>query len=481
MVATTNSTEAGQKIYTIAGLPLLTAIVCAALFSIAFYSYTLLWKNAPVIMPDSFGYLAAAQDLSDFHMDQLQGRTPGYPILLLLTQSSQSPGRILFLVSLLLHFASVWLLANVLYRAGVRELMLILFAFILLLPPYVEPAAYVLPENLSEVMLVIGLVTLTYWILYRTLLWIIASALAFGYAALTRPTFQLLVLAIGAYFLIATLAFHWIPMKSKDAMKGALTLLCGFLVIAGGYAFLNYRSFGYFVLTPNLGLNLSTKTARFVDRLPDEYAAVREVLVRGRNDALGDFDQRFGSEYLWSIRTRLNRMTGFDDAQLSNYMLNLNLLLIRKAPLNYLQDVVWAFGSYFFPSANQFANLNSRFLQLLWAVIHFCLIGAFALTLILLLGAAAYLKMAMFFVGRLDSTTIGGTQLVHFQAFAYGLAGTIVIYNAVVTCLVEVGDPRHRLPTDALIIFMIFLGAHLWRRLVDVSKTFVAHTHLHAI
>jgi hypothetical protein len=123
--------------------------------------------------------------------------------------------------------------------------------------------------------------------------------------------------------------------------------------------------------------------------------------------------------------------------------------------------------------------LDSRFLQLVWAVIHFCLIGAFALNLVLLLGAAAYLKMTHFFVGRVDNITVGGASLVGFQAFAYGLAGTIVIYNAVVTCLVEVGDPRHRLPTDALIIFMIFLGAYLWRRLVDISKTVVAHKQAH--
>jgi hypothetical protein len=159
-------------------------------------------------------------------------------------------------------------------------------------------------------------------------------------------------------------------------------------------------------------------------------------------------------------------------------MLKLNLLLIRKAPLNYLQEVVWAFGQYWFPSSSQVANLNSRFLQLLWAVIHFCLIGAFALNLILLLGATTYLKMSNFLVGQLDNITIGGARLVHFQEFVYGLAGTIVIYNAAVTCLIEVGVPRHRLPTDALIIFMIFLGTHLWWRLVHLSKTVLERTHV---
>ena len=100
----------------VVGLPVRAALVYVLLFTVAFCFYSALWSSAPVMEPDSWTYLRAAQDLSDFHIDQLQTRAPGYPILLVLTQSSRSPGRILFFVSLLLHLASVWLLAIVLYR-----------------------------------------------------------------------------------------------------------------------------------------------------------------------------------------------------------------------------------------------------------------------------------------------------------------------------------------------------------------------------
>jgi len=420
--------------------------------------------------PDSSSYLKAAQDLSDFHIDQLQGRAPGYPILLLVTQSSRSPGRILFFVSLLLHFASVWLLANVLHCAGVRKLVLTLFAFILLLPPYVESAAYVMSENLAEVMIVIGFVSFIFWTLNKRVIWITASGLTFGYAALTRPTFQILALAIAAYFLIVTLVFHWTPMKWKDATKGILMLLCGVLVVVGGYAFLNFRSFGCFCLTPGLGLNLSTKTARFLERLPDEYATMRDTLIEARNHELVTSEQHTGSDYVWRLLPRLTRMTGFDQAQLSDYMLKLNLLLIRKAPLNYLQDVAWASASYWFPLAGELSNFNSHFLQLLWGLIHFCLIGAFAFNLILLLGAATYLKMCNFSVGRLDNITIAGARLIHFQGFVYGLAGTIVFYTAAISCLIQMGAARYRGPTEGLIVFMLFLGTQLWWRLLNVTR-----------
>lgn len=98
------------------------------------------------------------------------------------------------------------------------------------------------------------------------------------------------------------------------------------------------------------------------------------------------------------------------------------------------------------------------------------LIGAFTLNLILLLGAAACLKMCNLFVEQLDKINIGGTRLINFQAFAYGLAGTIVVYTAAISCFIDEGDPRHRVPTEVIIVFMLFLGTHLWSRLVSLSR-----------
>src|SRR5262245_17917183 len=118
VLVSSNCSQAGQE-RAIVGLPLSSAIIYVLLFVIAFWSYTILWKNAPVMTPDSGSYLRTAQDLSDLHIDQIQERVPGYPVLLVLTASSHSPNRTLFFVSLLLHFASIWLLASVLYRAGV--------------------------------------------------------------------------------------------------------------------------------------------------------------------------------------------------------------------------------------------------------------------------------------------------------------------------------------------------------------------------
>jgi hypothetical protein len=94
----------GQNEQTVVGLPIPTAILYVFLFSVAFWVYTTLWPQAPVTTSDSGGYLAAASDLADLHIDHLNYRPPGYPLLLLITASSEIPNRILFSVSLCLHF-----------------------------------------------------------------------------------------------------------------------------------------------------------------------------------------------------------------------------------------------------------------------------------------------------------------------------------------------------------------------------------------
>ncbi len=175
-IVAANSPVTGQKVNTIAGLPARTAVFYVLLFATSVLLYGTLWQSAPLMIEDSPAYLRAAQDLSDFQIDQLQIRTPGYPVLLLLTGSSQGPTRQLFFTSLLLHFVSIWLLASVLSRAGLTGRTLNLFGVLLVLPPYVEYAGYVLAENLTEFMLVAGFVSLVIWFLRRGTAWLIASA-----------------------------------------------------------------------------------------------------------------------------------------------------------------------------------------------------------------------------------------------------------------------------------------------------------------
>jgi hypothetical protein len=451
-----------ETVFAAVGLPLQIALIHLLLFVGAFSFYVTSWPEAPVVQPDSGSYLRFAQDLSDFSIEQLHERTPGYPIFLLLTGSAPSPNRTLFHASLLLHLASIWLLAGILWRTGLSGMKITGFTILLLLPPFVEPAGYVLTETFAETMLVLTLASLVFWRVNHKTTWICVSAASIGFAALTRPTYQVLVVAVAASLTAAYLLGFTGFSRWREVIKSSLILISGTILIVGGYAYFNYRNFGYFGITYKLGISLTQKTVHVLERLPDEHAPVRDALIRGRNaDLLASRGTELG--YISAIVPELTRLTGLDEVQLSNYLLKLNLLLIRTAPLNYLQEVVMAFGRYGFPTSNELANFNSRLLQALWAVMHFILIGAFAFNLILVPSTATFLRTSKVLVEEFDS-------LIGLQKFAYGLAGTIVVYTAVISCFIDVGDPRHRVPTDAIIIFMLFLGSHLWWRQVKLIR-----------
>lgn len=465
--------HARENVRIVAGLPFRSAAFYASAFAVAFFFYSVIWSNAPIAVSDTGTYFGLAQELSNFHITQLHYRTPGYPLLLVLTGASRSP-RTLFFVSLVLHFAAIWLLGVVLYHAGLSEMKLKLFSLILLLPPFVEPAGYILSENLTEAMLVTAFVSFISWHMNKRLIWILISAASIGCAALTRPTYQVLALAVASWLVMARFLLLNALSRWRDVAAASLILIAGSILIVGGYAYFNYRSFGYFGITPILGLSLSQKTVHVIDRLPDEYAPIREILIKTRNAEM--LASRYYVGYIAKAIPELTAKTGLDWARLSNYMLKLDLILIQKAPLTYLLEVIRAFAAYCFPSSRELANFGSRSLQFVWAVLHFVLMGGFVFNLILLVGATAFIKRCGRFVKQRNSFFNGDRSLIRFQAFLYGSAGTIVLYTAAISSLIDAGDPRHRIPTDVIIVFMLFLGTHLWPRLVDLSTTALERT-----
>jgi hypothetical protein len=354
--------------------------------------------------------------------------------------------------------------------------MLSLFGLLLLLPPYVEPAAYVLTENLTEFMLVVGFGSFVFWSLSCKTIWLLISALTIAYAGLTRPTYQALAFAMMGSLLVLPFLFSRSAALSKNTIKASLILICVSIMLIGGYAFLNYLKFDHFGLSlimPVDSATLNTRTARVIERLPDEYATVREALIRARDaDLVSRGGPHTGYGYLSSpgVIQELADITGLQGPQLAKYLLHINLLLIRKAPLEYLSDVSRAFSIYWFPSSTILANMNSHLIQLLWVVVHFCLMVIFALTLVALVGALPYMMTYKKFVARSDRALLKELTLGQLQVFVYILAGTIVIYTALISSFFETGDPRYRVPTDGLIALMAFLGTDLYRSSIRRAK-----------
>jgi hypothetical protein len=166
----------------------------------------------------------------------------------------------------------------------------------------------------------------------------------------------------------------------------------------------------------------------------------------------------------------LLKVTGLTYLQLSKQMLELNLLLIRSAPLTYVHEVVSSFSTYWLPASGILANLNSRYVQLIWSTLHFAVIGVFVFYMTLLTGAGIYLqKLGKTAVWDQNDVNRESVNRLHLQSLLYIVAGAIIFYTAVISCFLEVGDPRYRVPTDGLILAMTILGIDIWHRLITVS------------
>jgi 4-amino-4-deoxy-L-arabinose transferase-like glycosyltransferase len=448
---------------TIGGLPLRVAMLYVVLGLASLAAYGILWPDAPAIDGDSSQYMEVARDLRDFHIDEIHDRAPGYPALLALTGSGDAPTRSLFRASLLLHFGSVWLLALALHATGASTRALTAFGILLTLPPYVEPAGYVMTENLAQFTLAAGLTGLVMWLAYRRRAWLVAASLAFAVAGLTRPTYQLLAIAIAATLVLLPSLGRRLGLVFRDALTGAIVLALGSIVILGGLCWRNQVTFGYFGVAPTFGLHLSTKTMSFVERLPDEYSVAREILVRERNVLLtrpgGTHD---GTQTIWHAREELSKALGLSTPELSKYLVKMNLRLIAQAPLEYLDEVGRAYAAYWFPASGPLAAMNSPILRWSWVLLHLIVLAVFFVQLTVAVGITAL---------EMTRTTSGVVlSVLSLPVAAYLLAGGIFLYTLLLSCFLDIGEPRQRRPTDVLIVFMCVLGVYLWRsRLVTTG------------
>jgi hypothetical protein len=431
---------------TLLGLDRRVALVYAGLSLLALAGYAMAWPEAPLTGVDTARYLEAARDLADFRIDHLQFRTPGYPLLLLLTGSSEQPARPLFYVSLGLHFAAVWLIGTVLHALRFPTWAAVAAGVALVLPPFVENAAYALSETLTQFMLVCGFAGLFHWFRMRSTGWLIASSFAFAYAGLTRPTYQVVAFAI-----VLTAAVCRIRLG-----RAAASVMLTSLLFVGGYTAFNYVKFGFPGVTPMLGFHLGTKTVRVLERIPERDAAVKAVLLRHRDGHLVQPNSSHtGYMYVWSSVPDLQQATGMDLPELSRYLQQIHLRLIAGAPLEYAMEVLRAACSYWFPSITAVGAMDSRVLQLVWSMVHLGLIAVFLLQLVLLAGSTAYLA------ARRQAIGFTGLELL-----AYSMAGTLILYTMLVSILVESGVSRVRTPADIFLVAMTAIGIRIWLRQV---------------
>lgn len=446
----------------LAGLPFKTGLILLAFLTAAVILYAAAWSEAPVKARDSEGYLKVARDLLDFRLDELHLRTPGYGLLLALTGSAHEPGRALFFVGLAMHCAVIWLLAALLHMSGLQPRWVLLFGFILLLPPFVESAAYVLTENMTEFLLALGVGGVALGVCHRKLIWLCTGALALGVCGVTHPIYQAFPPVVAIVLLAAVRLAPWVRLRFRAALRSSLVVLGGFGLIVGGTVFYNLVYFDYVGLTPFTGFTLTTKTAAFVERLPDEHAVAREALIAARNaDLTAPGSTHTAASYIWRARDPLSRATGLEGVALSKYLVKINLLLIREAPLAYSHDVFVTTARLWAPSSGQgLASGGARLFQAAWAFLDLFITAVFATQVVLVLGASVLIYGRRFVAGHPPG---GGPELtkIKIRTLGYLLALAAVFYTVLICGLFGPGLPRYRAPLAPLILYLSFLGLQI--------------------
>jgi hypothetical protein len=428
-------------------LMVLAILVCSVI-------YAVIWSSAPYTTNDSGGYTDISMDLEDWRLERLYDRTLGYPLLIRLISIERDPGISLFYIQLFLHMSGVILLVSFLRKMGVRWLFVWGAVIYLINPIAVAPTTYVLTETLTQFLLLVGCLLLITGSVERNRALVLVAAVCFAYVGIVRPTYQVIPLLVAIVLFLLT--FILVSYRREFLQAIISIILFGFLFV-GGMLVYNGFQFGYWRLTPLMGYNLSTRTFPALELLPDEHAVARDILIANR-DATGieKAIDPFGiTRYIWPARVELWDELGINNHELSDYLVELNLLLIAKAPNIYLHEVSFAATHFWFPHQPDVPYFESQLAKTGFALFHFAVMGIFGIVTILMIGLLfAYLSSSKRV--RRDLSLWMGRSAIQI-AFMFLSISTVAL-TFLVTILFDIGEPRQRFPVDILIIGFTVVG-----------------------
>lgn len=430
----------------------------AVLLIIAAIIYIIIWPKAPErVVGDTDEYIWTAKVLQSGNIERPLDRVPGFPALLILTGS----GKPLYFVLLFFHLASITLLLFMMQRLGVSPARRILFTLVAISPGVVSVlCGYIMTEVMTEFVLVFSFVLFAFWFVERKYSFLIPAAILLGLSALVRPSYQMLFVPVAAVILL---------VPGVKGFRSAVVVAAVSTIILGSYVGYNGTRFGYYGMTPLIGFNLCTRTARVLERLP--AGPIRDILIRYRNDSLVNGVSKTGVMYIWKgyypdmylppsleeakgkgAIPELMAVTQLNKAELSKTLSKMNVRLILSAPLEYIRDVGAAGITFWFPESTTIAHFGSRKFQLFLGLIHAIVFTIFFIQLAIFLGAIVLLAVNRELREQLRTMR----PIIWQNFFILMMALVYVLYTFAVSTLVEVGNPRYRAPVDLLIFFFVF-------------------------
>ena len=439
------------------------AVVAVFAVMVAFIGYDTWWPTAPINNPDAPSYMRVASDLKELKLTRFHQRTPGYPLIMLLTGSDQGLTRALFHAMLGAQLLAALVMAYVLARLGISQKITSTIFAIALLPPYVAPSAFAQTESVCSFSVVVAFSAVTLWIQSGRPGLLILFAIAAAYATFVRPTFQMMVPVV-AVVLVAAYWAHWTGhlrfRKLVLSMAFAAVVTFGSL---GAYAFLNYRCFGQFDTCSMSARAMSSKVATVLEYLPDKYADLRSVLVKHRDNLItAPFLDHTGQDYIYRAMPDLLRMYDGDEMKALRVVKQASVHLIKAKPFTYVHESMKLFASYWMPNDYELPGLERGVGRATSAIFQFVVNIVFAFQVVVVLGLMFTFVSVRIATGRPDWWPLAERDKTLSCVYVISLA--IVLYAMFVSCFIGTGLNRYRTATELLIFANTAIGLTLWSR-----------------
>jgi len=271
----------------------------------------------------------------------------------------------------------------------------------------------------------------------RTILLAVGISLAAGFAALTRSLFVFLPVWV-AFFLAFRPDGKW---AHPDLRKLAALLLPGLALIALWVGYI-YRNFGTFSVSTMNGYHLVQHTGYFFEFVPDEYAEVREIYLKYRDQRIAQFGTQGNT--IWQAIPELQQATGLNFFELSRLLSKISVRLILEHPDRFAGTALrgwWLFWrGPVYASAD---SLPTAVQPAFSALVKGTQGGLFLLNLVFLATSAASLVFR-----KLRAAW----RITPFLAL---LAGTVWVTSILQTLLDHGDNPRFLVPLEWAVVFWV--------------------------
>lgn len=299
---------------------LLVAVTLRAVIAILYGQAT--------IYPDSEGYFELAQRLINLDLSGYEGgRSPGYPILLAISNLS-----IPLIISLQFIIGIFNLL--VVYRTttllGIDKIysLILTFAISLYIPAIFFEFA-ILTETLT-----LFFVSLLFYLVAKFTKSDSSKKKTYILLALVSAT---LVLIKPFYIFIAPILAIFLYLSKKKVTALIFVILFPAIILISWSA-VNFVNTGHFTSTTFYGFNLAQNCVHFAENTSDEYREIGDIYAkyRGANDTT-DLEVAMT---IWQAYPELQAKTGLSFPDLSNRLFDYSITTIKMNPAAYTKQVL---------------------------------------------------------------------------------------------------------------------------------------------